>query len=177
MRAVEQAQYDTEKKTAEEDENPTKLQLENELRTRTSGRVGPPLPSDEVSSGDSESDKSRDEKLPKDLSEARTDPKRVMDMKNQADHGSGSGRGHPQQTRILRDMALLSKEDRDEVTDLVTKMFNGASVQEKASTLVELQPQVSPAELAEATNQRTELLMWHYVDQAIHIFKAMSHQQ
>ncbi|CAF3616418.1 unnamed protein product [Fusarium graminearum] len=145
--------------TQKHTESPSAQEFENESRTGTGSRVGPPLPSHEVSLGDSESDKSRDKKLSKDLSEARTDPKGAMDLRNQADHGSDSGRGHLQQTWVPQEMAILSQENRNEVTELAKEMLNDTSEQEKASTLAELQSQVSPAELAEATYQGTDLLM------------------
>ncbi|CZS79225.1 unnamed protein product [Fusarium graminearum] len=154
MRSMQQANYDAENRVAEEDKNLTKLQFENESRTGTCGRAWLSLPSHEVAWGDSGGNKSTDEKFSTYLSETRTDPKGVTDLNIQADHSSDSGQGHPQQTRVPQEMTFLSQENRNEVTEPATKIFNSTYEQKNASTVPEIQSGSSPTKLADAKPAR-----------------------
>ncbi|CAF3556652.1 unnamed protein product [Fusarium graminearum] len=156
MRSMQQANYDAENRVAEEDKNLTKLQFENESRTGTCGRAWLSLPSHEVAWGDSGGNKSTDEKFSTYLSETRTDPKGVTDLNIQADHSSDSGQGHPQQTRVPQEMTFLSQENRNEVTEPATKIFNSTYEQKNASTVPEIQSGSSPTKLADAKPARAE---------------------
>lgn len=102
-------------------------------------------------------------------------------MANQAGRGMGpgqqmvgmpAGQSRPQQTQMPQEMARLSQQDKHKVTELATKMFNTASEQQKASTRLQLQSRMSPAQLQEMTSTGKDPLMWFYQNQAFQVLKA-----
>jgi hypothetical protein len=135
--------------------------------------VGPPLSSHKAPLEESGSQKSAGDSLGKGSPEARSrsEPKEGIDMAHQADRGMSPGQGRSHQTQMLLDMASLSQEDRDSVTQLATKLFNIASEQQKSNNLLQLRKTMSAAQLEDMSRQEINPLMWFYQNQAFQILK------
>ncbi|KAM0382449.1 hypothetical protein ACHAPY_004441 [Fusarium culmorum] len=92
-------------------------------------------------------------------------------MASQADRDMGPEQGHPQEAQIPP-MQRLSQKDKQKVAELAEKMFNVASEQQKARTLLQLQSRIHPTQWQEMISQGRDPLMWFYQNQAYHVLKA-----
>ncbi|KAJ4268784.1 hypothetical protein NW762_002852 [Fusarium torreyae] len=104
-----------------------------------------------------------------------------MNMANQAGRGMGpgpqmmgmpGGQNRPQASSFPQEMARLSQQDKNKVSDLAQKMFNTASEQQKANTRMQLSQRLPPTQLAEFQAQGKDPLMWFYQNQAFQVLKA-----